>query len=88
MIGVSEVAALFQETRLRALDMSDNYISDFGMRTLLRLAMHSNMLQELHVEGNHLTKYSVGLLRKMKKTRGMTMTVPRITCRCDKCDNS
>jgi Leucine-rich repeat (LRR) protein len=83
-----EVAALFQETRLRALDMSDNYISDFGMRTLLRLAMHSNMLQALHVEGNHLTKYSVGLLRKMKKTRGMTMTVPRITCRCDKCDNS
>jgi len=80
-----EVAALFSQTRIRALDMSNNYISDLGMRTLLRLAMQSNMLQELHVQGNHLTRYCIGLIRKMKKTRGMKMTVPRISCACNTC---
>ena len=81
-----EVAALFQHERMRSLDISDNCISDFGMRSLLRLAMHSNILHELHVEGNHITMHSVRLLRKMKKTRGMNMTVPRASCVCDTCN--
>ena len=81
-----EVAALFQHERMRSLDISDNCISDFGMRALLRLAMQSNILHELHVEGNHLTIHSVRLLRKMKKARGMNMTVPRASCVCDTCN--
>lgn len=81
-----EVAALFQHERIRSLDISDNCISDVGMRALLRLAMQSNILHELHVQGNHLTMHSVKLLRKMKKARGMQMTVPRASCVCDLCD--
>jgi Ran GTPase-activating protein (RanGAP) involved in mRNA processing and transport len=81
-----EVAALFKHTPIRSLDISDNYISDFGMRALLQLAMQSNALHELHVEGNHLTKPSVRLLRKMKKARGMNMTVPKVSCFCELCN--
>jgi Ran GTPase-activating protein (RanGAP) involved in mRNA processing and transport len=83
-----EVDALFKHVHIRSLDLSDNHISDFGMRVLLRLAMQSNMLHELQVEGNHLTTHSVRLLRKMKKTRGMNMTVPRASCLCDTCDRA
>jgi len=81
-----EVAALFTRTPIRSLDISDNYISDFGMRALLQLAMQSNALHELQVEGNHLTRSSVRLLRKMKKARGMTMTVPKVSCFCELCN--
>ena len=81
-----EVHALFVHMHIRSLDISDNYISDFGMRALLRLAMQNNMLHELQVEGNHLTTHSVRLLRKMKKARGMNMRVPRASCLCNACD--
>jgi hypothetical protein len=81
-----EVAVLFQHVRIRSLDISDNCISDFGMRALLRLATESNILHELRVEGNHLTVHSVALLRKMKKAKGMNMTVPRASCVCDICN--
>ena len=81
-----EIAPLFRETRIRALDISDNYMSDFGMRSLLRLAMDSNMLVQLHVDGNHITRYSTALLRKMKRERGMRIKVPR-ACGCRDCES-
>ena len=83
-----EVAALLQHVRMRSLNISHNCISDFGIRALLRLATQSNRLQELHVDGNHITRYSVRLLRQMKKTRGMDIDVPRATCLCDVCDRA
>jgi Ran GTPase-activating protein (RanGAP) involved in mRNA processing and transport len=81
-----EVSALFRHTRIRSLDISDNYISDFGMRALLPLAMENNTLHELHVDGNHLTRHCVKLLRKMKKIKGMKITVPKPSCLCTMCD--
>jgi len=81
-----EVVALLQHMRIRSLDISNNHISDFGMRALLRLAMHSNMLHELHVDGNHLTPYSLRLLRAMKRTRGMKIKLPKELCFCNTCD--
>jgi Ran GTPase-activating protein (RanGAP) involved in mRNA processing and transport len=80
-----EVVALFQNMRIRSLDISDNHISDLGMRALLAHAMQSNMLHELHVDGNHLTAHSLRLLRKMRKTKGMKIIVPRASCFCDIC---
>jgi Ran GTPase-activating protein (RanGAP) involved in mRNA processing and transport len=80
-----EVAALLQ-MRLRSLDISDNHISDCGMRVVLRMAMQSNMLHELHVDGNHITMHSVRQLRKIKK-RGVKVKVPT-PCLCDGCDGA
>jgi Ran GTPase-activating protein (RanGAP) involved in mRNA processing and transport len=80
-----EVVPLLQHMRLRALDISDNSISDFGMRALLPLAMQSNMLSELHVDGNHITRHSLRLLRKMRKAKGTKITMPRASCLCDIC---
>jgi len=79
-----EVVALFQHARIRSLDISDNHIPDLGMRALLRHAMQSNMLHELHVDGNHLTAHSLRLLRKMRQEKGMTIVVPR-ECFCNIC---
>jgi len=83
-----EVAALFQHMSIHSIDISHNFISDWGMRALLPLAMECNTLHELHVEGNHITRHSVRLLRKMKKTRAMTMTVPRASCFCNTCNRA
>jgi Ran GTPase-activating protein (RanGAP) involved in mRNA processing and transport len=79
-----EVVALFQHARIRSLDISDNQIPDLGMRALLRHAMQSNMLHELHVDGNHLTAHSLRLLRKMRQEKGMNLVVPRECC-CNIC---
>jgi len=81
-----EVVALLQHMRIRSLDISNNHISDSGMRALLRLAMQSNMLHELHVDGNHITTHSLRLLRKMKRTRGMKITLPAVLCFCNVCE--
>jgi hypothetical protein len=83
-----EVAALFQHLSIRSIDISHNFISDWGMRALLPLAMECNTLHELHVEGNHITRHSVRLLRKMKKTRGMQIHVPKASCFCDICNRA
>lgn len=80
-----EICALFTHMRLRSLDISSNYISDFGMRALLRLAMQNKTLRNFQVHGNHLSRHSVSVLRRMKKTRQMTITVPPVLCPCNAC---
>ena len=82
-----EVVPLFTHTPIRSLDISDNYISDLGMRALLRLAMQSRTLLQLQVFGNHLTKHSVAMLQRMKKARRMDITVPRVFCPCNACQS-
>ena len=82
-----EVVQLFTHRPIRSLDISDNYISDLGMRALLRLAMQSRTLLQLQVFGNHLTKHSVAMLQRMKKARRMDITVPRVFCPCNACQS-
>ena len=84
-VRAHEIGALFTDMRLCSLDISSNYISDFGMQALLRLAMQNKTLRNFQVHGNHLTRHSVCVLRKMKKTRQMTITVPPVVCPCDTC---
>jgi Ran GTPase-activating protein (RanGAP) involved in mRNA processing and transport len=81
-----EVSRLFMHPRIRCLDISDNHISDFGMSVLLRLAEQNDRLRELHVEGNHLTKSSVRVLRNMRRTKAIQISVPRASCPCNLCN--
>ena len=84
-VRAHEIGPLFTDMRLHSLDISSNYISDFGMQALLRLAKQNTTLKNFQVYGNHITRHSVSVLRKMKKTRQMTITVPLVVCPCDAC---
>jgi Ran GTPase-activating protein (RanGAP) involved in mRNA processing and transport len=83
-----EVLGLLKITGIRLLDISDNNISDSGMRVLLRPLMQSSTLKELRIDGNHLTRRSIRLLRKMSNTKGVRVQLPLAACPCLDCKNA
>ena len=83
-----EVLGLLKITGIRLLDISDNNISDSGMRGLLQSLMRSTTLQELRIDGNHLTRRSIRMLRKMSKTKGVRVQMPLAACPCLDCKNA
>jgi Ran GTPase-activating protein (RanGAP) involved in mRNA processing and transport len=83
-----EVARLLANTPIASIDISSNYISDYGMRLILERAMHSRSLKDLHILGNHMGRGTIRQLRHLKKVKCMTVRIPRKSCPCNTCLNA
>ena len=79
-----EVARLLTDTPIASLDISSNYISDYGMRLILDRAMHS-ALKDLHVLGNHMGRGTIRQLRRIKNIKRIAVRIPRKSCPCNTC---
>lgn len=72
---------------MKSLDISSNYISDYGMRLILERVMYSN-LKDLRVLGNHMGRGTIRYLRNVKHTKRITVRIPRKSCPCNTCQNA
>jgi hypothetical protein len=80
-----EVARILTNAPIASLDISSNYISDYGMRHILDCVMRSRTLKDLHVLGNHMSKWTIRRLRHIKSSKRMTVRIPRKSCPCNTC---
>jgi len=80
-----EVVKLLASTSLTSLDISQNFISDCGMRLVLQRVFPSTTLQHLMFSGNHICKYTLRELRRRKKKSRVIMTGPNTACACNVC---
>ena len=83
----SEVASILSNTSITNLDISSSYISDYGMRHILDCVMRSRTLKDMHVLGNHMSKWTIRRLRHIKSSKRMTVRIPRKSCPCNTCMN-
>ena len=83
-----EVVKVLEIPSLTTLDISQNQISDYGMRLILQRAIRSTSLRYLHLNGNHLSRFTISAFRRMKRKGRVHMTVPKHACGCDVCRNS
>jgi len=80
-----EVVDVLQNTSLTSLDISQNFISDCGMRLVLQRVFQSTTLKHLMFSGNHMSKYTLRELRRRKKKSRVSMTGPKTACLCNVC---
>ena len=80
-----EVVNVLASTSLTSLDISQNYISDYGMRLILQRAIRSETLRYLVFNGNHMSSHTISEFRRMKRKGRVSMTVPKTACLCGVC---
>jgi Leucine-rich repeat (LRR) protein len=80
-----EVVNVLASTSLTSLDISQNYISDYGMRLILQRAIRSETLRYLVFNGNHMSRHTISEFRRMKRKGRVSMTVPKTACVCGVC---
>ena len=80
-----EVVNVLAITSLTSLDISQNYISDYGMRLILQRATRSETLRHLKLDGNHMSRHTISEFRRMKRKGRVSMTVPKTACLCNVC---
>lgn len=81
----SEVASILTNMSVKRLNISNNYISDYGMQLILQRSMNSTTLRDLNVIGNHMTMQTLQKFRLLLKRNQMTVELPRTPCLCDVC---
>jgi hypothetical protein len=80
-----EVVDVLANTSLTSLDISDNYISDYGMRLILQRAIRSESLKNLMVKGNHMGRHTIKEFRRIKRKGRISMNIPKTRCLCGVC---
>ena len=80
-----EVVKVLESTSLTSLDISNNFISDCGMRLVLQRVFQSTTLRHLMFSGNHICKYTIRELRRRKRKSRVIMTGPKTACVCNVC---
>jgi len=80
-----EVVDILENTSLTSLDISDNYISDYGMRHILQRAVQSQSLKNLMVKGNHMGRHTIKEFRRIKRKGRISMNIPKTRCLCGVC---
>ena len=86
-IYASEVASILTNLSIGRLDISNNYISDYGMELILQRSMNSTTLRDLNVTGNHMTIQTIRKFRLLRKRNQITVEVPRLPCPCAVCQS-
>jgi Ran GTPase-activating protein (RanGAP) involved in mRNA processing and transport len=80
-----EVVNVLGSTSITSLDISHNYISDYGMRLIVQRAIRSETLRYLAFNGNHMSRHTISELRRMKRKGRVSMTIPKTACVCGVC---
>jgi Ran GTPase-activating protein (RanGAP) involved in mRNA processing and transport len=80
-----EVVNVLESTSITSLDISHNYISDYGMRLIVQRAIRSETLRYLAFNGNHMSRHTISELRRMKRKGRVSMTIPKTACVCGVC---
>lgn len=81
----SDVAEILKNPTITSLDVSNNYISDYGMQLVLDRSSSSKTLRHLNVQGNHMTMHTLRMFRRMRRSKKMTVHLPHTCCACDIC---
>jgi Leucine-rich repeat (LRR) protein len=81
----SDVAEILKNPSITSLDVSNNYISDYGMQLVLDRSSTNKTLRHLNVQGNHMSMHTMRKFRRMRKSKKMRIQMPHECCACDIC---
>ena len=82
-----EVVNLLANTSLTSLNISQNYISDYGVRLILQRAMPSTTLQYLELKGNHMSRDTIRYFRRIKRRSHVRVVMSKKACPCTVCSS-
>jgi len=83
----SDVAEILKNPSITSLDVSNNYISDYGMQLIFDRSNKNKTLRHLNVQGNHMTLHTLQHFRRMRKSKKMTILLPHTSCVCAVCQS-
>lgn len=80
-----EVVKLMASTSLTSLNISHNYISDYGMKLVLQRVGACPTLRQLEIIGNHMTRQTTRQFRRIASRTRMRIHIPKNPCVCNTC---